>query len=195
MGKNPWFDKWAQKAKQKGYPARSVFKLEDIQQKFRLIKKGMFVLDLGSAPGSWSKYACRLVGKEGKVVGVDLQDVKVNAENFFFLKKDAFELDSEDFKKLGVEKFDVILSDMAPKTTGEAFVDHMRSVKLVYQALNIAKKHLKSGGHFVAKIFDGSKLSEVKKDIAKEFKSVKLFKPKALRKGSKETFIIAMHKK
>ena len=144
--KNPWFDKWAKKAKEKGFPARSVFKLEEIQKKYRILNPGFVVLDLGCAPGSWSKFAAKEVGTKGKVVGVDLQEVKVSLPNFVFLQKDAFLLQKRDFEAFGIRNFDVILSDMAPKTTGDKFGDHVRSVELAKKAFELAKELLKKGG-------------------------------------------------
>ena len=191
MGKNKWFDKWSKKAKEKGFPARSVFKLMEIQEKYKIIKKGDILLDLGASPGSWSKYALNIIGEKGKVVGVDLLPVKINHPNFFFLQKDVFELKKADFENLNINKFDVILSDMAPKTTGERFGDHIRSVRLVEKALELAIDYLKNKGSFVAKVFEGEKLPELKKQIEKYFKSVKFFKPKSSRKESREIFIIA----
>ncbi|HAA83379.1 MULTISPECIES: RlmE family RNA methyltransferase [Thermodesulfobacterium] len=193
MANNPWFDTWAKKAKEAGYPARSVYKLMEIQEAYRLVKKGDVVLDLGAAPGSWSKYLCKLVGKEGRVIGVDLQEVKISHPNFTFLLKDVFELTSQDFLALGIDKFDVIVSDMAPKTTGDKFVDHVRSVSLVEKALELVLIALKPSGHFVAKVFEGQKLPQLKKQIEKYFKGVKLFKPKSSRKESREMFIVAQH--
>ena len=92
MKKNPWFDTWAKKAKEKGYPARSVFKLMEIQKKFKILKKGDIVIDLGASPGSWSKFALEVVGNKGKVIGIDLHPVKIHARNFFFIQKNVFEL-------------------------------------------------------------------------------------------------------
>lgn len=191
MNKNPWFDKWAKKAKEKGYPARSVFKLMEIQERYKIINKENTILDLGASPGSWSKYTLSLVGEKGKVVGVDLLPVKISHPNFYFIQKDVFELEDKDFKTLGIEKFDVILSDMAPKTTGDKFGDHVRSLRLAEKALELAKNYLKEGGSFVVKVFEGEKLPQFKKQIEKCFKSVKFFKPKSSRKESKEIFIIA----
>jgi 23S rRNA (uridine2552-2'-O)-methyltransferase len=191
MKKNPWFDTWAKKAKEKGYPARSVFKLMEIQKKFKILKKGDIVIDLGASPGSWSKFALEVVGNKGKVIGIDLHPVKIHARNFFFIQKNVFELKDEDLKSLDVEKVSAVLSDLAPKTTGDKFGDHIRSVRLVEKALEIAKLFLKKEGHFVAKIFEGAKTSELKKEIAKYFKSVKLFKPESSRKESKEIFFVA----
>jgi len=115
---------------------------------------------------------------KGKVVGIDIQDAKISHPNFFFLKKDVFELKKEDFKALNIEKFDVILSDMAPKTTGNKFVDHINSYHLAKRAFELAKEFLKPKGSLVIKIFEGEKLPSFRKEIAKSFKNVKLFKPK-----------------
>lgn len=191
MSKNIWFDKWAKKAKEMGFPARSVFKLMELQERYKIIKQGDIILDLGASPGSWSKYALSLVGKKGKVVGIDLLPVKLNHPNFFFLQKDVFELKNTDFEKLNITNFDVILSDMAPKTTGEKFRDHICSVRLVEKALEIAMDYLKEGGNLIAKVFEGEKVPEIKKQIKNHFKSVKFFKPKSCRKESREIFIVA----
>jgi len=190
--KNPWFDKWAKKAKEKGFPARSVFKLEEIQKKYRILRPGFLVLDLGCAPGSWSKFAAKLVGAKGKVVGVDLQEVKISLPNFVFLQKDAFTLGNKDFEALEIKNFDVVLSDMAPKTTGDKFGDHVRSVELAKKAFELAIQLLKKGGSLVIKVFEGEKTPLLKKEIEKSFKSVKFFKPKSSRKESREIFIIAL---
>ncbi len=191
MNKNPWLDKWSKKAKEKGYPARSIFKLEEIQNKYQIFRKGDIVLDLGCSPGSWSKYVLKLIGKEGKVIGIDLVLPKISYPNFHFIQKDVFEITKKDFENLGIEKFDIILSDMAPKTTGTKFVDHMQSIKLVERALELVISYLKKEGTFIAKIFEGEKLPLLKKEIEKHFRSVKLFKPKSSRKESREIFIIA----
>jgi len=193
--KNPWFDKWAALAKEKGYPARSVFKLKEMQEKFYLLKPGMKVLDLGASPGSWSQFACEVVGKEGRVVGVDLEPVKFKSKIFTFLQKDVLELSPQDFEALGIKEFDLILSDMAPKTTGIELSDHLKSSELVLKALELAKELLKKGGSLVAKIFDGPELPRIKKEFEKIFQDVKIFRAKATRKGSKELFLIGLHKK
>lgn len=195
LRKNPWFDKWAKLAKEKGYPARSVFKLKEIQERFKIIKPGYKILDLGASPGSWSQFACEIIGPQGKVIGVDLEPVKFKSSLFTFIQKDVFELKPEDLEAFDVDNFDLILSDMAPKTTGIDFTDHLRSVELVLRALEIAKWWLKKGGDMVVKIFDGSELKKVCKEFEKFFENVKIFRPKATRKGSKELFIIALKKK
>lgn len=191
MSPNPWFDKWAKKAKELGYPARSVFKLIEIQEKFKIIQKGDTVLDLGASPGSWAKYTSQIIGEKGKIIGVDLEEIKVKLPNLFFLKRDVFELKPEEIKSLGIEKVDVILSDLAPKTMGNKFVDHIRSVELVEKVLELSLELLKEGGHLVAKIFEGVQTPLLKKKMEKMFQKVKLFKPKSSRKESKEIFFIA----
>ncbi|MCS7199608.1 MAG: RlmE family RNA methyltransferase [Caldimicrobium sp.] len=191
---NPWFDKWAKLAKEKGYPARSVFKLMEIQKKYKLIRPGFRVLDLGASPGSWSQYACEIVGPQGKVVGVDQQPVKFSSKLFVFLQKDVFALTPEDLRSLGIEEFDLILSDLAPKTTGIEITDHLRSTELALRALELSKVLLKKGGSLVVKIFDGPELLSVRREFEKFFKNVKIFKPTATRKGSRELFILAFNK-
>ncbi len=193
--KNPWFDKWAALAKEKGYPARSVFKLKEIQEKFKIIKPGSTVLDLGASPGSWSQFVCEIIGPQGRVVGVDLEPVKFHSKLFHFIQRDVFTLTKGDFEELGITQFDVILSDMAPKTTGIEETDHLRSVELVMKALELCKELLKKGGSAIVKIFDGQELPKVRKEFEKIFQSVKIFRPKATRKGSKELFIICLNKK
>ncbi|MCX7874384.1 MAG: RlmE family RNA methyltransferase [Caldimicrobium sp.] len=191
---NPWFDKWAKLAKEKGYPARSVFKLMEIQKKYKLIRPGFRVLDLGASPGSWAQYACEIVGPQGKVVGVDQQPVKFSSKLFVFLQKDVFALTPEDLRSLGIEEFDLILSDLAPKTTGIEITDHLRSTELALRALELSKVLLKKGGSLVVKIFDGPELLSVRREFEKFFKNVKIFKPTATRKGSRELFILAFNK-
>jgi len=193
--KNPWFDKWAALAKEKGYPARSVFKLKEMQERFHLLKPGMKVLDLGASPGSWSQFASEVVGKEGRVVGVDLEPVKFKSRLFTFLQKDVFELSPQDFEALGIKEFDLILSDMAPKTTGIELSDHLKSSELALKALELSKELLKKGGALVAKVFDGPEIHRVRLEFEKIFQSVKIFRPKATRKGSKELFLIGFNRK
>ncbi len=193
--KNPWFDKWAELAKKKGYPARSVFKLMEIQEKFKIIKPGYKVLDLGASPGSWSQFVCEIIGPQGHAVGVDLEPVKFKSNLFTFLQKDVFELTEDELKSLGFSEFDLILSDMAPKTTGIQIRDHIQSVELTLRALELAKNLLRKGGTLLVKIFDGPEFPKVRKEFEKIFQSVKILKPKATRKGSKELFLLALNKK
>ena len=187
--KNKWADNFSKLAKEKGYPARSVFKLEEIQKNYRILKRGDKVLDLGASPGSWSLFALKIVGKEGKVVAIDLTDLKIPIfENIEFLKGDIFEDNIfSNFK----EKFDVILSDLAPKTTGFLDLDKDNSFELSKRAFEIAKKFLKKGGNFVCKILESENTKEFFKEVKNYFNFVKRFRPQATRKQSSEIYIIA----
>ncbi len=190
-------DKYFQKAKDEGYRARSAFKLDAIQKRFKLIRSADKVLDLGAAPGSFMQIAGRIVGDKGLVVGIDLLPIKP----FRQLTMLAFEGDIFDeavYEKVeveaGVTLFDVITSDLAPATTGIKSVDAGRSFQLNEQVLKVSEGHLKRGGHVVMKAFPGVDHSELIRLAKKQFMHVKLFKPDAVRKSSKEVYIIGIGK-
>tara|TARA_Y100001935_G_C17269502_1_gene491110 strand:- start:821 stop:1450 length:630 start_codon:yes stop_codon:yes gene_type:complete len=185
-------DRFFHKAKADGYKARSAYKLEEIQKKYKIISRGDFVVDLGASPGSWSQYAIRVVGEKGRVVGLDLKPITVKAPNAQFYQMDVFNLDPAIFEGREV---DVLISDMAPNTTGVRSVDQARSEALCLEVLTVAQKHLKVGGHIVMKLFEGGEAEEVVKEIKKNFKNFKRLKPEAVRKGSFETFLIGIGKK
>ena len=167
------------KAKQDKYPARSIYKLQQIDEKFNLIKKGDNVLDLGCAPGSWLLY----VAKKGKVLGVDLQDINIElSQNIKFIKQNI-----NNFKTN--EQFDVILSDMAPNTSGNHGVDVENSIELCEKALKIVKTNLKQNGNFLCKIFEGERTQNFFKKIKQNFSFAKYYKPLASRKESREIYI------
>ncbi|MFM7824319.1 MAG: SAM-dependent methyltransferase, partial [Bacteroidota bacterium] len=149
-------DHFAKKAKKEQYVARSVYKLQEIDNKFRILRKGDMVLDLGASPGSWSQYASKVVGDDGRVLGVDLKKVFLSIPNAVFVKADMLSADlSETISLHGFDKpFDVVISDMAPDTTTNRFTDQMRSLELCEMALATAQKFLREGGHFACKIFD-----------------------------------------
>jgi 23S rRNA (uridine2552-2'-O)-methyltransferase len=175
-------DFYFKKAKQEGYLARSVYKLLEINKKYNLIEKNSTVLDLGCAPGSWIQACLKLKVKE--VIGVDLKETKISNPNFIFLKEDItkFKID---------QKFNVILSDLAPSTSGNKDLDSSKSFELGKCALNIVKKNLKENGNFVVKIFQGEEFEDLLKNIKTHFKFCKSYKPKSTRKESKEIYIIA----
>jgi len=178
------------KAKKENYPARSIYKLEEIDKKYNLIKKGYKILDLGCAPGSWSKYCLEKVGSEGFVLGIDISDIKMSgSDNFIFLKEDIFKLDIAKVKSI-TQKFDAVISDMAPATTGTREVDQARSLDLVKQAFAIAKQFLKKGGFFICKIFQGPDFNSYLKIIESDFEWLKIIKPASSRKESFEIFIL-----
>ncbi len=194
MGKsnNPRGDNyWTQKAKKEGYPARSVYKLEEINKKFRLIKPGSRVLDIGSAPGSWSLYVLKILNGRGFLTAVDLQDMKINytKDNYMFFMGDAFS--DENIEKINsCGPYNLILSDAAPSTTGNRSIDTERSLQLVNSVLDTAEKLLSPGGNTAIKIFQGGGEKEVVDRMKKMFKQVKMFKPEAVRKISFETYLI-----
>jgi len=193
--KNPWTDHYTRRAQEEGFPARSVFKLREVQEKYRLISPGDRVLDLGCAPGAWSKYALKMVGPRGLVVGVDLAEVKISAPNFVFLQADVFEISPEELRRWAPEGFQVVLSDLAPKTTGDRTGDHFRSLHLARRALELARHLLSPGGNFMVKVFEGEKLPVFRKEVEALFSRVKPFRPRSTRKASREIFLLAFGKR
>lgn len=188
----------AKKARKLGYAARSVFKLEELDKRFRLLRAGDVVLDLGAAPGSWSQYASQRIGRDGLLVAVDLKEVGVSFPNGVSQQCNAFELNDEvldDWTAGRAPPFDVILSDMAPKTTGVPFTDHVRSVELCDHALDLADRWLKPGGHFVCKVFQGEDEHGLRDRIKRRYKKLKGVRPKGTRTQSKEIFLVAQGKK
>ena len=187
--KNLWQDHYTRRAKKERYPARSVYKLQEIQQKHRLIKKGHKVLDLGCAPGSWLLYAAQLTGDSGHVVGIDLQPVTGQIPaHAQIITADVFALDVE---SLGRD-FNVVLSDMAPATTGHKDVDAARSYNLCETALSIAQSTLLAKGAFVCKIFQGPDFKTFTEIVKADFKEQKIFKPSSSRKASREIYVIGI---
>ncbi len=192
---NRWADYYTRKAKEQNWLARSVFKLQEIDRRTNLIKTAAKVLDLGCYPGSWSQYSLKKVGKKGYVTGIDLiEPDRLNSENFRFIKADVLKLDVVQLKQeIGIQ--DVVLSDMAPKTTGVSITDVARSLELAYKALEIALSVLKAGGNFLCKVFEGSGFEQFKKDVSSGFKKTRLIRPVSTRKKSREVFVIGIHKK
>ncbi len=182
------------KAKQENYPARSVYKLREIDKKFSLLKKGMKVLELGAAPGSWTLLAAEKVGQHGKVVACDLQSTETAfPRNVLYFQSDIYEPTEEYNEALErFRPFQLIMSDMAPQTTGTRFTDQARSLDLCLSALEIAKEQLAPGGAFLVKIFMGPDIDEFLQGLRKTFTKVKSFKPQSSRKESKETFFVAL---
>jgi 23S rRNA (uridine2552-2'-O)-methyltransferase len=195
-GKQP--DYYARLAKSKGYPARSVFKLEEIQQKYAIMKSGDTVLDIGAAPGSWSLFASRTVGKHGTVVAVDLKQlddqVVQKVPNLELITGDIFSLDVE--AAIGEHgPYDVVVSDAAPSTSGNKTADAGRSFTLVTRVLELCGTVLKPGGNLVVKLFQGGYEQELIQAARERFKKVKTYRPQATRKPSVEIYIIGWGKK
>lgn len=196
MAYNPR-DHYFKKAKEQNFAARSVFKLEEIDQKFKIISPNQKILDLGASPGSWSQYCSKKIGQQGRILGVDLSPVEVKLPNAKFIQADLRDLNLEEtFKDYGFnESFDVVLSDMAPKTTGIRLTDQTRSFELCELALNIARKFLRKDGHFVCKLFHSDDFTTLRDEIKKDFQRFEAIKPDSTRKISKEIFLIGLKKK
>ncbi|MCP4368573.1 MAG: RlmE family RNA methyltransferase [Deltaproteobacteria bacterium] len=189
-----WSDHYSRKAKKERFPARSVYKLEEMQKKYNLIKKGDRILDLGCSPGSWLLLAAKLTGNKGHVAGIDLKPVTINIPpNVTTYIGDIFSFDSF-FKSIG-NGFNAVISDMAPSTTGIKNVDSARSFNLSRAALEIALNVLLPGGSFACKIFQGEDFKPFSDSVKERFATCNIFKPKSSRKASKEIFIIAKGKK
>jgi len=190
---NRWSDHYTRKAKQENFPARSVYKLQEIQVKFNILRKGASVLDLGCAPGSWLKYAAQLVGPEGRIIGIDRSPVAialpVQARAIVGDVTEASVMDAVE------GPFDVVMSDMAPSTTGQKSVDAARSLELCRIALSIARDRLLPGGSFVCKIFQGEDVECFVREVKALFMRHAIFKPMSCRKASKEIYIIGIGKK
>lgn len=194
-GYNPK-DRFFHKAKAEGFAARSVYKLQEIDQKFKLFKSGQSVLDLGSSPGSWSQYASQKIGN-GRLLGVDLSPMTVSLPNAVFIEADLRDLNLEDiFREHGFNPpFDIVMSDMMAKTTGIKSADAARSMELCELALDVAKRFLKPNGTFVCKFFQSGEFGKLRSDIKKEFERVEALKPESTRQISKEIFLVGLKKK
>ena len=183
-------DHYYRAAKKEGYAARSIFKLEEIDRDFSLIKPNDWVLDLGCSPGSWLQYVYSKIQKgKGGAVGIDLLPLKLSlGPNVQFIQGDIFEVPIE-----GV--FDLLLSDMAPNTSGIKSLDQDRSVVLCERALEIAEKTLRPGGKFCVKILEGGSMPAFVTECKRVFSDVKIRRPKGTRDGSMETYVIGLNKK
>ena len=182
-------DIYVRKSKLEGYRSRAIYKLKEIDERFRIIKNGINIVDLGSAPGSWSQYLSEK-SKNSKILSIDLKEVK-EILNVSHLVGDF--LDENNQLKLTNffnDKLDLVVSDMAVNTTGNKDLDSISTGELSINAMNFSIKNLKKNGSFVSKIFMGSTFKEIVTNCKKNFKEVKIFKPPSSRKDSKESFII-----
>ena len=196
MAKKAWFnnrlnDHYLKKSRRDNYRSRAVYKLEEIDQKYKLLKPKMSVLDLGAAPGSWSQYVATAIGTKGKIIAIDLLPISP-IEGVYIIEGDIRDQENRDeISKLAKGKVDVLLSDMAPDTTGVHHTDTEDSALLVHLALDMAEKLLKPGGSFVAKVFEGSEYKELLDRAKKMFGFAKSFNPKASLSRSREIFLVA----
>lgn len=187
-------DPFHQRAKREGFAARSVYKLEEIDAKHRVLKPGQRVLDLGSRPGSWLQYAAKVVGVRGTLVGLDRAPLDITIPGARIEVGDVFQIPIQQLKgNLG--GFDVVLSDMAPDTSGIRSVDQARSETLFERALEIAEAVLSPGGNFVGKLFQGPAFADLVKHCRAAFDKVALVKPKGTRKESIEIYVVCLSRK
>jgi 23S rRNA (uridine2552-2'-O)-methyltransferase len=187
-------DRFTVAAKQAGFPARSVFKLEEIDRRVKLLRGGNHVLDLGAAPGSWSLYAANKVSPSGKLLAMDLQELNTTLPNHAtFFQGDALALDNEALSMFA--PYDVVLSDMAPNTSGNRLADQARSCDLFLRALRVAEAMLKPGGHFVGKIFMGEDFPLARKEVKLLFGEERLIRPEGVRQNSFEIFVVGLGRK
>jgi len=188
-------DFWATKARSEGYPARSVYKLQEIDERFRLIRRGMRILDLGAAPGSWSLYALRALKGSGTVTAVDLKALSLpafsQATNFLAIEGDLLE-EATLAALRDRAPFNLVMSDAAPDTTGNRTVDTGRSAAIVRGVIALADLLLAPGGSLIFKLFQGGEERDILEEVRTRFKSARNFKPKASRKISFETYCIGL---
>ncbi|MCG8554894.1 MAG: RlmE family RNA methyltransferase [Proteobacteria bacterium] len=184
-------DTYGRRARREGYPARSVYKLEELDRRLGLLRPGGRVLDLGASPGSWLLYCAQRVARQGRVVGLDLKplarDLPPQAR---FEQHDV----AEPLPSAATQDapFDVVLSDMAPNTTGQAHVDHYRSYELFMRALELASELLRPQGSFVAKLFQGAEFDNARRAVGQHFARVRIVRPRASRRESSELFIAGL---
>ena len=182
-------DIYVRQSKVDGYRARSAYKLIELDQKFKIFKKGMNIIDIGAAPGSWSQYVSKVV-KNGKIISVDIKTME-EIKNTIQITGDFTEYNVQNqIKKIFTEKIDVVMSDMAVNTTGIKSVDAIQTGELCEEAMTFSKDVISDKGFFISKIFMGGSFNEIVALGKKIYKEVKVFKPKSSRKDSKESFIV-----
>ncbi len=182
-------DTYVKQSKVDGYRARSAYKLIEINEKFKIFKGGITVIDIGAAPGSWSQYVEK-VTKSGKLISIDLKKMEPIGNTVQIQGDFTDQIIQDEIKKHTTAKVDVVMSDMAVNTTGIKNIDSIQTGELCKEAMFFAKDLLKENGFFISKIFMGGTFNEIVAEGKKYFKEVKVFKPKSSRKDSKESFII-----
>ena len=182
-------DTYVRQSKVDGYRARSAYKLIEINEKFKIFKGGLTVIDIGAAPGSWSQYASKVV-RNGRIISIDLKEMEPIDNTTQIMGDFTNKEIQEQIKKLLTGKSDVVMSDMAVNTTGIKNIDSIQTGELCKDAMFFSKEIISKNGFFISKIFMGGSFNEIVQFGKKIFKDVKVFKPKSSRKDSKESFII-----
>ncbi len=180
-------------ARAKGYPARSVFKLKEVDAKCHLLATGQHVLDLGAAPGSWTRFAARTVGPSGRVVAIDLREITIEeAPNIVVLRGNAFHVHPEISE---AAPYDIVMSDMAPNTSGTKLEDQSKSFRLFCGAVRMGARLGKLGSHFVGKLFMSDDFEEARELVRKHYEKCRVIRPKSTRPGSSELFLVGLNLK
>ena len=197
LSQNIWLnrqskDKYFHLAKRKGYRSRAAFKLIEIENKYKIVKKKYNIVDLGAAPGSWCQVLLNIVKNENKrILAIDLNDMQP-LTNIFFLKQNIKSIIEKESFLLPLANIGLVLSDMAPSATGHKPTDQIRADELCFAALNFSKKYLENGGNCVLKILRGKGEQEIKLAAKKMFKKIEIFKPNSSRKESKEIYLVCL---
>lgn len=186
-------DAFGQRAKDEGYEARSVYKLDEIQKRFRILRQGQRVVDLGCFPGSWSRYAWQIVGGKGTIVGVDLKEPQLSGPTW--IVRSILEVTPDEILSALGGAADVVLSDMAPNTMGDRDSDHLLQIELARRALEVAVAVGGPGSAFVCKVFEGREAKDFEMEARAFYEKVKRVRPEAVRKPSREWFLVAEGKR
>ena len=179
-------DQFVKKAKQLGYINRAAFKLEEIEQKYKIIKNSKHILELGSSPGGWTQVILNY-NAQANITCFDLLDMKINKNNLTFYREDFLKYDFTNLKN----KFNLVLSDVAPNTTGHQSTDHLKISQIIYEIIEKLKIILKNRGSFIFKVWKGEEEKEIIKKLKNIFDKVEYFKPKSSRQESSEIFIVS----
>jgi 23S rRNA (uridine2552-2'-O)-methyltransferase len=187
-------DQFRRLAREQGYRSRSAFKLKQINESYRILNRGYYVVDLGCAPGGWIQIALSEVGPTGKVIGIDIKKIEPLTEAFIIQGNIEDEDVINSILKISNSKVDVVLSDLSPNVSGNWELDHARQIHLTRTALQLSNKILKKGGKVILKVFQGDMLNELIGELKKEFKKVIRTKPNASRQVSSEIYLICIDK-
>lgn len=186
-------DRFTVAAKEQGYAARSVFKLSEVQRRHPILRQGMRVIDLGCFPGSWSRFVLETIGRNGRLVGVDLS--APDLPSGVFIARSVYEVSADELRAALGGDADVMLSDMAPATTGVALADHVRQMELARHAMELADLTVRKGGSLFLKVFDGEEVPAFQAALRQRYAKIDRYRPEAVRRNSREFFLLATDKR
>ncbi len=189
-------DYYRRKAREQGYKSRAAYKLLEAVQKYKLIRPGDRVLDIGAAPGGWLQVASEAVGDGGRIMGVDLSEIRLNLPNVRTIRMDVYDPSTlEKVRALLGSEADVLLSDLSPKISGAWDLDHFRQIDLVLRSMSLGDEMLRKGGNAMLKLFDGERFTEAKREAEKRYSRVVVMKPKASRSESSEMYLVCLDRR